>query len=961
MFTNVDQITNDKIHELENIVKRKKPHLVAMCEIKSKFGKKRQLHEYELSDYKVVSHVNTDSERGRGIVILSHSSINHLIVDIECPVTFEETCIIEVRLSGNDMLAFACIYRSPSNNDRSKDNNDSLNGLLKTLSSDRKYTHKCFVGDFNFPTINWENWTTPHVEESKEERFLDSLRDSFLFQNVSEPTRCRGMDDPSLIDLILTSEDNQITDLEYVSPLGKSDHSVLVFNFKCYADNKAPSKRFTYKSADYTSMKRHLEESNWTLEFINAAEDKQVDELWQQLKNVIIHLRDTFVPLKEFGKPFWKSKGKFPINKDLQNAITDKRRLHRKWIKSPPAERKENRLQYITARNRANRMMAQKRREYEKNICNASKNNPKVFWSHVRNKLKSTSGVSSLLECPNDKTSLKHEDYDKANILQQQFCSVFTREPDGDLPEFEQRTDTAIDDLHVTKELIIKQINKLQANKSFGPDEIHPKMLIELADYFAEPLAIIMNKTLEEGALPNDWKLAHVTPIYKNKGAQNLAINYRPVSLTSVVCKMLESILRKHIMDHLVKENLLSNKQYGFINNRSTVTQLLNYLDKCCEKVAQGKVVDTIYFDFAKAFDTVPHKRLRKKLEGYGISGSILRWITAFLSDRKQLVKVNGVKSTIDPVLSGIPQGSVLGPLLFVIYINDLPEQVISEVLLFADDTKIFKAVDCVNDSILIQKDINALEKWSRDWLLNFHPDKCHVLTIGKYSNIKHAHQYKLGGKELEHVFVEKDLGIMVDSELSFEEHISRQVNKANSMLGLIKRSFDHLRPAAFRSLYTAFVRPHLEYAQSVWQPKLRRYINLLEGVQRRATKLVNQYKNLPYEERLKHLDIPSLEFRRMFCDMVQVYKHIHVYGHSTVPGKFVKRTRPSRKHDFEFQLNFATDGKRGVQTKSFYYRSLSTWNKLPRKVVDAPSVKIFKERLNLAWKNHPLRHCAQQ
>lgn len=956
LFTNADQLTKIKKQELEDITAREKPHIVAICEIKPKSGEKWQLHEYEISDYKVVNHTNADNEKGRGIVILAHSSINHLVIDVK-PVEFEEACIIEVRLSGRDKLIFACIYRSPTKRIHTNENNARLNDLLRMLSQDNSYSHKCFVGDFNLPTINWENWTTPHVEDSKEERFLEGLRDSFLYQHVKEPTRCRGMDDPTLIDLILTNEDNQINNLKYLSPLGKSDHSVLVFGYKCNAEQKPTSQRYIYNSTNFQEMRQFLDANDWTQNFVTTAENKTVSELWYQFKNNLMMLRNRFVPLKEVGKPFWKKKGNIPIAIEIRNEIKQKNRLHRKWLKSSPADQDLHRAQYIISRNRVNRMMRGAKRNYERDISESAKNNPKIFWSHVRSKLKSTSSVSSLLESPDDKTSLKHEDIEKANILQKQFCSVFTNEPDGDLPHFERRTNNTIQMLHVTQEMVSKQIKQLDANKSFGPDEIHPLMLKELVEYVAEPLTIIMNKTLQEGTLPDDWKVAHVTPIYKNKGAHNLAINYRPVSLTSVVCKMMESMLRKQMMDHLVKENLLSEKQYGFIGKRSTVTQLLHYIDKCCEKIARGKVVDCIYFDFAKAFDTVPHRRLRKKLECYGIDGAILRWITAFLSDRKQLVKVNGAMSSMDPVVSGIPQGSVLGPLLFVVYINDLPEKVISDIFLFADDTKIVNEINSINDSLIVQNDINELEKWSSDWLLKFHPDKCHVLSIGKFANIQHAHNYRLQGNELEHVFVEKDLGILIDSEFTFEEHISKQVNKANSMLGVIKRSFEDLSPNVLRTLYTTFVRPHLEYAQSVWQPKLRRCIDLIEGVQRRATRLVKHYRNLPYEERLRRLELPSLEFRRLFSDMVQIYKHLHVYDVKTTPNKLVRRTRPNRNHNDELKPNFASDGFRGAQTKSFYYRSIPTWNALPRSVVEATSIKSFKENLNKEWKNHKLRY----
>ena len=193
-----------------------------------------------------------DTNFGRGVIILAHSSIQHLVVDVTETVNkvhFNEACIIEVRLTGNDLLVFACIYRSPTKIDSSNENNNKLNQLIYDISSTKKYSHKCFVGDLNFPTINWENWTTKHQEESKEEKFLDALRDSFLHQNVDEPTRCHGTDDPSLVDLVLTGEANQAQNFEYFSPLGKSDHSVLSFSITCAADGKPQSERYNYEQA----------------------------------------------------------------------------------------------------------------------------------------------------------------------------------------------------------------------------------------------------------------------------------------------------------------------------------------------------------------------------------------------------------------------------------------------------------------------------------------------------------------------------------------------------------------------------------------------------------------------------------------------------------------------------------------------------------------------------------------
>ena len=375
----------------------------------------------------------------------------------------------------------------------------------------------------------------------------------------------------------------------------------------------------------------------------------------------------------------------------------------------------------------------------------------------------------------------------------------------------------------------------------------------------------------------------------------------------------MESIVKDGILVHLSKENLITKHQYGFTQGRTTTTQLLNYINNCVEEMAKGNVMDTVYFDFAKAFDTVPHRRLERKLECYGINGKVLNWVRAFLSNRSQLTKVNGIDSKLEPVISGIPQGSVLGPILFVIYINDLPDVVQTQIYLFADDTKILKRIQSKKDSIDLQVDINALERWSKDWLLRFNLNKCHILTLGKHHNIIHAHQYQLNGHELEHVFMEKDLGVLLDQELKYSEHIAEKVKKANSMMGLMRISFSYLGPDMFNILYTSFVRPHLEYAQAVWSPHLRRDVTLIERVQRRATKLVEGLRVFSHTERLQTLNLPTLAFRRKINDMIEMYKHFHIYDSHSISDSFQRQERPSRKHDFQLKSRIPRDGVRGV------------------------------------------------
>ena len=332
-------------------------------------------------------------------------------------------------------------------------------------------------------------------------------------------------------------------------------------------------------------------------------------------------------------------------------------------------------------------------------------------------------------------------------------------------------------------------------------------------------------------------------------------------------------------MKFLHSNNLISCSQFGFLKGRSTTLQLLNMLDTVTLNLDNKTPIDVVLLDFKKAFDTVPHERLLHKLHYYGFRDPLLGWIRCFLTGRRQRVCINGEYSNWHNVVSGIPQGSVLGPLLFIIYINDLPLNISSYTYLFADDTKIFRPITSELDCILLQKDLDALQNWSDKWLLQFHPDKCHVLTIGK----SHIHfNYTLPNNKdgsriiLEHVNEAKDLGVLVDTHLNFESHIHTKVNKANSILGIIRRGYIHLDTEILVILYTAIVRPHLEFANTIWHPYLKKHINSIESVQRRATKLISSLKDLPYCERLQRLQLPSLSFRRLRGDMIETYKILH-------------------------------------------------------------------------------------
>jgi hypothetical protein len=531
---------------------------------------------------------------------------------------------------------------------------------------------------------------------------------------------------------------------------------------------------------------------------------------------------------------------------------------------------------YARARNQAKSACRRALKDHEKDIAKSAKKNPKAFYAYAKSKMKTQDTIPDLKDSGG---TLYTSDLGKADVLNKFFSSVFTREDLSSIPECTERNlNSTLSTIDIKTECVLKLLKSLDVSKSPGPDNVHPRILRELADELAKPLATVFRTSLCEGVLPRQWKDANVTPLFK-KGDKSRPGNYRPVSLTSITCKIMEKVVRDSLFEHLDSNGLLTECQHGFVSKRSCVTNLIGVLDDWTSSLDNGKPVDAIYLDFSKAFDTVCHERLLAKLKSYGVTDKVNDWIGSFLKDRRQRVKVNGTLSDWVEVTSGVPQGSVLGPVLFVVFINDLPEVVESICSMYADDTKIYRSVDTVEDFARLQSDLDNLTTWAEKWQMKFNADKCQVLQLGQ-KNAKHVYSMKSaegdGRVELGSSSVERDLGVHIDNELKFSKHIETQVNKANKILGLVRRSYEYLDQESMRMLFIALVRPHLEFANCAWSPRLEKDKNLIESVLRRASKCVPGLKDLEYEERLKVLKIPSMCYRRVRGDLIEVYKFTH-------------------------------------------------------------------------------------
>ena len=945
-YTNADVLTQEKLRELkEDIKSSNPPDIIAITEVKPKYYT-RELSEveYKIAGYSLEHDNLKEKDSTRGIAVYIRDTICYRIIDSKSAgkeASPKEILSLAIDLKNGEKLNLIVLYRSPNSDDKS---NISINEVFKN-SANSSYCHQVIVGDFNRKEIDWNSFTSPSPDDYS---FIEAIRDSYLTQLIKYPTRGRGTDEPSTLDLVFTSRYEAVEKLQIDSPLGKSDHSLIKITYQYEAENLPTKVMFDYIKGDYEKM-RQLLDVDW-IEYL-ADSMGNIDLLWEKFHTKFKAAERECVPKKTVT--IGKTKQPIALNRKSLSKRKKKYRLWKRYLESKDAEAY---LHYCRARNQLRRMTRKAARDQEKKIASLVKHNSKAFWKYINSKTKLRQSVPDLFidEKANVKTKSNVE---KVEVLGKFFSSVFVKEPDWTwlLREEERPKIKNLLKIQITQEDLQKKLQALNPNKSPGPDGIHPKIFKETASVISEPLQMIFNESLKLGKLPSAWKEASITAIYKNKGDKHSATNYRPVSLTSVACKLMEKFIRDATLQFLQSNNILTNKQFGFIKGSSTTLQLLTIMDEWTEILERGGKIDVVYFDFQKAFDTVPHRRLIELMKHYQIENSVVTWISDFLTGRKQQVLVNGVKSSVFDVTSGVPQGSVLGPLLFLIYINLMVEKVHENGLyLFADDLKVFKEISSNDEEYELQQKLDHIYDWTQYSLLKFHPQKCYSMRLTlKKRSIDSAH-YSIDDRRISGVSTTEDLGITFNDHLSFEEHINKKVNKANSLAGMIRRSFAYLDKDTFRSLFVSIVRPHLEYGATVWNPAQKHLIDIIENVQRRASKQVPGMSGLTYTERLKALDLPTLQYRRYRGDMIELYKLFHrcydQHASKTIMESLRSNTprQSSRNHPFTI---YKVPCTKAVRRSSFKCRVTDQWNNLPAYVVEAPSVNAFKNRLDNLWK----------
>ena len=702
---------------------------------------------------------DTGKEWG-GVFILVNSKFNSDEPENLKIVSINEQLWVRISILGTKSLFVGSFYKPPSTTDQEyfKPLEDSL-ALIPTDA----YIY--LGGDFNLADIDWSNQTPrPNATNSKQCNRLITLAEDFsLDQLVDFPTRC-DEDNANTLDLFFTNHRSLVQTTKSIP--GVADHDIVYVesNLKPQCSKTNKRKIYQFHKANFDDFRHDISSSDLAQEH-GGADILSTNDLWLAIKSLIKTLLEKHVPSKIISD---NSKHKPWITQKIRNLIQKEKRFHRKARDSPTYR---NIARYKRLKSSIQLL---KRRSYWNYInsiieCDDNTKRPstqKRFWHYVKSLKKDASGVSPLKV--NGK--LFSDNKEKANILNQQYQSVFTKENPNEIPIPSGIRFPSMPEISVSCTGVEKLLRQINPNKASGPDEVPARVLKECSHELAPLITILFNKSLLEGKIPDDWKEANITAVFK-KGDRNLPSNYRPVSLTCLICKLQEHILVSSIMKHLDSHNILTDSQHGFRSRRSCETQLVSLVHELATSLDSGVQTDLAILDFSKAFDKVPHRRLLRKLDHYGVRGNTFLWIKDFLSNRNQQVIVDGAISDPGPVTSGVPQGTVLGPLLFLIFINDLPDQLTCKARLFADDCIVYSKINSNRDQQNLQNDLDILATWEKTWGMEFHPQKCSILSITKSKSPK-KFDYKLKGHILENTKAAKYLGVTITSDLSWNTHI---------------------------------------------------------------------------------------------------------------------------------------------------------------------------------------------
>jgi hypothetical protein len=898
--------------QFKTLVNLHKPRVISVCE---SWLNENIEDETILSkeDY-IIYRKDRENREGGGVLIgvstklMSHDLSKYLSKE----QSFNEMVAVEiVGNKGRNKVRYGvvCVYRPPDvNNFIFADNLQTcLNNIWRA-----GINNLIVVGDFNFTDVNWSDGY-PTSTRGLSFACCNIFHDYGLVQLNTLPSR---EENNNVLDLLLCNTPEIFGDIDAFWDLLDTDHRVLKYNASLELQISAEAERYSndYKKTNFDTLRNSFRSA--TLLPLHG----DVNLLCNHWTNMVKSIIAANVPrrkIKPANKTPW-------VDAEVKHQSNIKERIRRKYLRTGKVRYYH---QYKELSKEVKNLVQGK---FNQHVLNCARNinaNPRSFWSLAKRKNKN----SSFPQTMRWKDEIAETPHGKAELFNRFFCSVFTKTPPQHIaPHVEVTMDPHLGNITAEEDFVLKQLKKLDISKATGSDGIPSIILKQCAEELAPSLTRVINLSLRTGIVPNVWKKATVCPIHK-KGSKSEVTNYRPISLLPIPSKIMERCVFESVYDKVNPR--LHPLQHGFRKGLSTTTQLLLVYDEVGSVLDNRGQVDAVYLDFSKAFDSVSHTLLLEKLKSFGFHSTLLGWFASYLANRIQEAVVEGSTSEESSVISGVPQGSILGPLLFLLYINDMTEILDEKVkiALYADDAKLLCSIMNMGDCEAMQRTLDNLHRWSENWLLRFNVDKCCVMTFTRKLT-PNKYPYHIGNAALEKVQSFKDLGVMVEDTLSWDRHIRGQTSKANRMLYFLIKTIGFGAPKeAKRILYLSLVRPHLEFASPAWAPLTDLNMGIIESIQRRATIFICGTKYLTYSQRLQDCAILPLSYRRELLDLNLAYKILCGDHGPDLCDKLQFNTRGDilgRENTIRTLKQIR--GRTETYLHSYFSRISRTWNSLP-------------------------------
>ncbi len=873
--------------------------------------------------------------RGGGVAVYVRSDIP------AAPVNFNsqlEAVCVRLHLAQRKTVYIAAVYRPPKSDLSAPEFVDCLESAMDSIHGSSKRT-VCIVGDFNAKSSTWWNGQNTTA--------LGALLANFavehgLDQVVDGPTRAVGTSAAAQLDLMFTNNASVVDSCSVLSPL--ADHCPTVLRLR-FRHQRKPTRRhafWDFNHADLPGLNVFLQSTDWSQVLSSTDASQSLDSWYRLLLSAVGQFVPQIMSTAHTGNKPWYSSFLCRLrrqrdrlfqhskHRDPQHRLSVAYRKVRNWYLAEL--RHSERLYYLQLGSHLR----------DTNLMKSSRR----WWSAA----KSACGLQTRDEIPplraNGKLFLSA--IDRANCLNDVFATQCSAPPGTSMP--------VLDDLSSPFSLqlirvsdVYKSLSCLNVWKAPGLDDVGHRILKECASGIAEPLCHIFNLSLIQGVFPDRWKAAVVQPIYKRKGDRSEANFYRPIALLPSVSKVFEGFVRKQLLAHCLENNVIPDEQFGFLPGRSAVWQLLSVLNDWERALEKGKCVHACFLDVTKAFDRVDHGLLLRKLASIGVRGSALSWFDTYLRGRSICTTVDHVRSSMRPITSGVPQGSVLGPLLFVIYFRDLPERLSTTSALFADDALMYDS-DCRGSNLPVcchlYDDLSRIDSWADTWNTTFNATKSSHMLVSRRHLEAETTELVLNGTPIPRVDRVKHLGLTITSKLHWSCHVQSMLQRIAYKVFILKRlAYRFGSAVVIKRLYLGVVRPSLEYAGVAWDSCRQADMHALERCQLSIARAVRRARRreVSNSDVLSAIGWPTLAWRRRRFKLLLLWRLLHGEGPPSLrvclPPSVSSRSSYSFRNAHSLAFPICSSSHR---LKSFLPSAIAIWNALPVSVSSATSAGTF-------------------